>query len=34
MQISNVMLAWKNSDLKKVSIKNMVANIYVSYRTV
>ncbi len=26
MQISNVTLAWKNS---KVSIKNMVANIYV-----
>ncbi len=30
MQISNVTLACKNSDLKKnVSIKNIVANIYV-----
>ncbi len=30
MQISNVTLAWKTSDLKKnILIKNMVANIYV-----
>ncbi len=29
VQISNVTLAWKNSDFKNVSIKNMVANIYV-----
>ncbi len=35
MQISNVTLAWENGDFfKNVSIKSMVANIYVSYRTV
>ncbi len=33
--LCNVTLTWKNSDLKKnVSIKSLVVNIYVSYRTV
>ncbi len=29
VQSNNVTLAWKNSDFKNVSIKSMVANIYV-----